>query len=122
MILAALDSDAGRHVDALDKLRSAVELSDSWLVRFQMGRAYFASGSFAEALDEFNICQNRRGEASAIFLDDLPTWRYLATLPYWQGRSQQELGMTSAATESYQAFIDLRPDADPLAADARQRK
>lgn len=121
MILGALDSVAGRHIAALDKLRLAVELSDSWLVRFQLGRAYFESGSFAEALDEFNICESRRGEASAIFLDDLPTWRYLATLAYWQGRAQQELGMTSAANESFQAYAGLRPASDPLAVDARQR-
>jgi tetratricopeptide (TPR) repeat protein len=121
MILGVIDSRAGRHVDALDKLTSAIELSDFWLVRFYLGQAYLAAGSHAEALDEFDICHSRRGEASAIFLDDLPTWRYLATLPYWQGRAQQELGMVSAALLSYGAYLELRPDSDPLADDARQR-
>ena len=121
MILGIIDSRAGRHVDALDKLTSAIELSDFWLVRFYRGQAYFAAGADAEALDEFNICYSRRGEASALFLDDLPTWRYLATLPYWQGRAQQKLGMVSAAQLSYEAYLELRPDSDPLADDARQR-
>lgn len=121
MILGIIDSRAGRHVGALDKLMSAIELSDFWLVRFYLGQAYLAAGSDAEALDEFNICLSRRGEAAALFLDDLPTWRYLATLPYWLGRAQQEIGMTSAAQLSYREYLDLRPDSDPLADDARQR-
>ena len=121
MILGIIESRAGRHVNALDRLTSAIEMYDFWLLRFYLGQAYFAAGSYAEALDEFNISYDRRGEVSAIFLDDLPTWRYLATLPYWQGRAQQELGMSAAAQQSYQAYLDLRPDSDPLAADARQR-
>ena len=121
MILGIIESRAGRHVNALDRLTAAIKMYDFWLLRFYLGQAYFAAGSYAEALDEFNISYNRRGEVSAIFLDDLPTWRYLATLPYWQGRAQQELGMTAAAQQSYQVYLDLRPDSDPLAADARQR-
>jgi len=121
MILGIVDSRAGRHVDALDKLTSAIELSDFWLVRFYLGQAYLAAGSDAEALDEFSICHSRRGEASAIFLDDLPSWRYLATLPYWLGRAQQQVGMWTAAQQSYREYLELRPDSEPLAADARQR-
>jgi len=121
MILGLIDSRAGRHAEALDKLTSALQLTDSWLLRFALGQAYLAAGSAPEALDEFNDCFRRRGEAAALFLDDLPTWRYLATLPYWQGRAQQELGMASAAQQSFTAFLELRDELDPLAQDARQR-
>ena len=112
MILGLVDSRAGRHAEALDKLTSALQLSDFWLVRFALGQAYLAAGSAPEALDEFNNCFTRRGEVSALFLDDLPTWRYLATLPYWLGRAQQELGMSSAAKQSFESFLALRAESD----------
>lgn len=122
MLLGVIDSIEGRHADALDKLSSASQLADFWLVRLQLGRAYFRAGSFAEALDEFTACEARRGEASAVFLDDLPSWRYLASLPYWRGRAQQEVGMLHAATQSYTEFLGYRNDDSPMVTDARARQ
>lgn len=121
MILGIIDSRAGRHVEALDRLKAAVAYTDFWLTRFFLGQAYLAAGSAAEALDEFEIALARRGEASALFLDDLPTWRYLATLPYWRGRAQQAVGMSGAAAESYAAYSMLRGEDDPLTKDANER-
>ena len=115
-----VDSESGRHAEAIDKFVGAVKLSDSWLLRFELGKAYLRAGSFAEALDEFNSCEQRKGEASALFLDDLPTWRYLAELPYWRARAQQEVGMIDAARQNYDAFLALRADGQ-LADDARER-
>ncbi len=112
---------AGDAVAALDSISSGVELADLWLLRFHRGIAYLEAGYAAEALDEFTACFERRGEASALFLDDLPTWHYMATLPYWQGRAQQELGMLHDARQNYMTFISRRPEADALANDARQR-
>jgi len=122
MLLGVIDSIEGRHADALDKLSSASQLADFWLVRLQLGRAYFRAGSFAEALDEFTACEARRGEASAVFLDDLPSWRYLGALPYWRGRAQQEVGMLHAATQSYTEFLGYRNDDSPIVEDARARQ
>jgi tetratricopeptide (TPR) repeat protein len=121
MILGIIDSREGRHAEALDKHRAAIEYTDFWLARFFLGQAYLAAGSAAEALDEFEITLARRGEASALFLDDLPTWRYLATLLYWRGRAQQAVGMNAAAAESYAAYTLLRGEDDPLAVDANER-
>jgi tetratricopeptide (TPR) repeat protein len=121
LIKGVLALDAGRYVDAVDALRGGVEFADLWLVRFYLGRAYLEAEFFAEALDEFSICQERRGEASAIFLDDLPSWRYSAELTYWQGRAQEKLGMTAAAAESFSYFLILRADRGPLAKDAMER-
>jgi tetratricopeptide (TPR) repeat protein len=121
MLLGAIDSIEGRHAEALDKLSSASQLADFWLVRMQLGRAYFRAGSFAEALDEFTACQARRGEASAVFLDDLPSWRYLSSVPYWRGRAQQEVGMQDAARQSYTDFLGYRNDNSPVVADAKAR-
>ena len=63
----------------------------------------------------------RRGEATAMFLDDRPSYRYLADLSYWLGRAQQGLGMGGAATSSFEAFLSLRPGSGPLPDDARRR-
>ena len=67
--------------------------------------------------------QKRRGEATAIFLDDLPSVRYLAPVPYWLARAQDGLGLKPTAAENYQKYLALRATAarDPLAADARRR-
>lgn len=116
-IIASLD---GRHAEALDALTAATQLSDFWLIRFKLGKAYLRADAFAEALDEFSRCDKRRGEASAVFLDDLPTWRYVADLPYWRARAQQEIGMSHAARESYRVYLALRAEG-PLARDARER-
>ena len=71
---------------------------------------------------ELELCQKRRGEATALLLDDLPTVRYLAALPYWLARAQEGLGMKQPAGENYKAFLALRPDAsDALSIDARRR-
>jgi hypothetical protein len=58
-----------------------------------------------------------------MFLDDLPTFRYLAELPYWKGRAQEGAGQRAAAAASYQQFLQLRTSAarDPLARDAETR-
>jgi tetratricopeptide (TPR) repeat protein len=120
LIIGMVYSAAGQHVEALDALGRAAQLSDFWLVRFELGKAYLRAGSHAEALDEFSRAEQRRGEASAVFLDDLPTWRYVADLPYWRARAQQEIGMSHAARESYRIYLTLRAEG-PLARDARER-
>ena len=114
MILGIIDSQAGRHVAALEKLQEAVALSDFWLVRFYLGQAYLAAGAAVEANDEFMLCGQRKGEASAIFLNDVPTWRYTATLPYWLGRAQEVIGMSHAAADNYRQFLDNYKGDTPL--------
>lgn len=121
MIGALIDLQGGQTVDAVDKLRAAIEFADLWLVRFHTGRAYLEAGYAAEALAEFETAAARYGEASSIFLDDTPTYRYLALLPYWLGRTQMELGMAEAGRKNLQAFMDLRPMGGMLADDARAR-
>jgi serine/threonine protein kinase/tetratricopeptide (TPR) repeat protein len=112
----------GRVPEAVDAFRAAQKTADLWLTRFSLGVGYIAAGAFPEALAELEACQKRRGEATALFLDDVPTIRYLATLPYWLGRAREGVGMNAAALESYKAFLALRPNAsDPLTADARRR-
>jgi len=113
--------NAGDHAQAVGTLTSAIGLADLWLIRYHRGRAFLEAGYFAEALDEFTACANRKGEATAVFLDDLPTFRYAAALPYWLGRAQQGLGMSHDALQNFSAFVAHRPEDDPLAVDARER-
>ena len=48
MITGMLYSEEGQHVEALDTLMRATQLSDFWLVRFKLGKAYLSAGSFAD--------------------------------------------------------------------------
>ena len=50
-------------------------------MRYNLGEAYLAAGYPAEAKSEFEATVKRRGEASALFLDDTPTYRYYAPVP-----------------------------------------
>ena len=111
-------------VQAFEAFQSAQELVDPWLARFDLGVLFVKTGRYAEALPELEMCERRRGEASAIFLDDIPSVRYLATLPYWLGRAQEGLGMSEAAARSYESFLALRGEdaVDPEVGDARTRR
>jgi len=121
IIQAAIAREDGRHAQAADLLRNALDLADLWLIRFELGKTFLAAGLNAEALEEFMHCDERRGEASAIFLDDTPSYRYMAEMPYWISRAQQGLGMDAAALDGYNVFLERRPEGGPLADDARQR-
>ena len=112
---------AGQNIAAIEKLTAALELADLWLIRFYLGTVYLQGGHYAEALDEFTISMERRGEAASMFLDDMPTYRYVAPLHYWLGVAQQGLGMKSAAAENFQTFLALRPNGGALVDDANQR-
>ena len=107
--------------EARDAIRSALQLADLWLVRYVSGLVYFQTGDYPAAMSEFVKCQQRRGEATSIFLDDLPTYRYMATVPYWLGRAR-EAGKLDPR-KRYEEFLAIRGNApnDTLVLDARQR-
>ena len=97
LVEGVIARQAGDAVKAVESISAGIELADLWLLRFYRGIAYLEAGFGAEALDEFTVCRERRGEASAVFLDDLPTYRYAATLPDWTDRAQQQLAMADNA-------------------------
>lgn len=121
MLVALRDLAAGNTVSAVDTLNAALELSDLWLIRLQLGKAYLQAGYAAEALAEFEAVRLRRGEASAVFLDDVPSFRYTAELPYWTALAQFDIGMTEAARKNLESFLELRPNGGILVADAQER-
>jgi hypothetical protein len=112
-----------RTVDAVEAFKASQKLTDLWLARFWLGITYVEAGHHAEGLAELELCQKRRGEATALFLDDVPTFRYLAPLSYWLARAQQGAGQTESALANYKQFVAARSQAtsDPLVADATKR-
>lgn len=122
VIEAEIALSRGKPVEAVDRMREAKELADLWLGRVTVGRAYLAAGHPAEALAEFEECHKRIGEATALFLDDVPTLRYIPELDYWTGRANEALGNKPTAKSSYERFVKRRSSGgDPRIADARAR-
>ena len=107
---------------AIERFKTAQQFADSWLGRFGLGRAYLEAGAVAEADSEFDLCVKRRGEATAVLLDDMPTYRYSAPVQYYQGRVHEALGSPGAA-DSYKTFLTIKANGDEqgLMADARRR-
>ena len=112
----------GNARDALNSFQEAQKLADTWLGHFDMGRAYLDAGAFTEASSEFDICLNRRGEATSVFLDDVPSYHVLPAVYYYQGRAREGLNSPGAA-ESYKTFLAIKEKGagDPLVADAQRR-
>lgn len=107
--------------DALKLFLDSRKIADTWMGHFDAGRAYVELGAFAEADSELDACQKRRGEATALFLDESPTYYVFPPVYYYLGRAQEGL-KSSAAPDSYKAFIDIKNGGqDPLLADARRR-
>ena len=107
--------------EAIQAFESAQKISNTWLGHYYLGKAYLQNGSFTEADSEFELCLKRRGEASAVFLDDVPTFRLLPPVYYYLGRAQEGL-KSPAAAESYRTFLKMQPDAtSDVASDARRR-
>jgi tetratricopeptide (TPR) repeat protein len=106
---------------AIDALNAARKLADAWLVRYLLGLTYFQMGNYVAARQDFEECQKRRGEATALFLDDLPTVRYYATVPYWLGRAREASSLDPRT--QHREFLAIRGGAadDPLVKDAQRR-
>jgi len=83
--------------------------------------AYLEAAAFAEADSEFDLCLKRRGEAAAVLLDDMPTYRFAAPCP------TSRAGSTSARQPrgrgGVRAFLAIKKDGDErgLVTDARRR-
>jgi tetratricopeptide (TPR) repeat protein len=108
---------------ALDHFEEAKAIADTWLGRLALARAYLETGALPEAHSELDLCVKRRGEAMAVFLDDVPSSWYLPPVTYYVARVQEGLG-SGAAPASYRAFLSTKKGVEPadsLVADARRR-
>ncbi len=114
-------SKRGSVREAIGVFQEAQKISDTWLGRFLLGRAYLEMEAYTEANSEFELCLKRRGEAATIYLDDLPTFRELPPVYYYIGRSQDGL-QSDGGAESYRTFLGIKKGTDdPLLADVRKR-
>jgi tetratricopeptide (TPR) repeat protein len=121
LIRAELALAAGDPRAALARFQEAQEIADSWLGRFGFGRAYLAAGAYPEAQSELDECLRRRGEAIAVFLDEVPTARLLPPVHYHLGHALEGLGHPRAA-EQFRAYLAIRGGgSDPLTTEARRR-
>jgi eukaryotic-like serine/threonine-protein kinase len=107
---------------AIQLFNEAKDLTDTWIGRFDLGRAYLEAGAFAEADSEFDRCLKRRGEALELFMDDMPTSSYLPIVYYYQGRVREGL-KSSGFTDSYKTYLSFRGKSteDPLLPEIRRR-
>ncbi len=111
----------GEAKNAIQLFQAAQSLADTWLGHFDLGRAYLDAGLFTEADSELETCLKRDGEASAVFFDELPTFRLLPPVYYYLGRAQEGL-KSPAAKDSYRKFATLQEQGTgSLLADARRR-
>ena len=107
---------------AIGALKAANDLVDTWVGRFDLGRAYLAARLLTQADSEFDRCLLRRGEALSLSLDDEPTFGYLPALYYYQGRVREEL-KTARFADAYRTYLNIRGGAgeDPLLGEVRRR-
>lgn len=86
------------YVLAIDSFREAIGNANLWIVRFYLALAYIGAGYPAEAMAELDSCIERRGEAGNLFFDDVPTWRYTASLQEWHEKASQGFVPSSATS------------------------
>ncbi len=112
----------GKIWEAIQLFLESQQLADTWIGRLARGRAYLAAEAYPEAYSELDQCLKRRGEAAAVFLDDIPTLAALPPLYYYLGRALQGMG-NPTASEHYNTFIRIKEksEKDPLVEDAKQR-
>jgi eukaryotic-like serine/threonine-protein kinase len=113
--------DRGNARKAVLTLKEAGQKTDTWIGHLLLGRSYLEAGMYPEASSEIESCLKRPGEASALYLDDLPTFRLLPPVYYYMGRVQEAL-KSPAAAESYRSFLAIQGKGTSLlVADARKR-
>jgi len=117
--IALKDGDA-RSAEQL--FSQAVDLLDTWISRFDLGRAYLAEGAFTNADSELDRCIKRRGEAMELFMDDVPTYGYFPPVYYYRGLVREGLHSSDYA-DSYRTYLDIRgkSNEDPRVSEVRRR-
>ncbi|MFL6450001.1 MAG: protein kinase domain-containing protein [Bryobacteraceae bacterium] len=113
---------SGRPPDAVNLFQEGQKLADTWLGRFDLGLAYLAAERYPDAENEFDVCIKRRGEATAVYLNDEPTLRYIPPVYYYEGRAREGL-QSATASEFYRTFVTMKlaNPVDPLVLDAKRR-
>jgi serine/threonine protein kinase/tetratricopeptide (TPR) repeat protein len=109
---------------AIQTFQQSLKIVDSWQTRYLLGRAYLVGELYTEADGEFDACVTRRGEAAAVYLDDIPTWRLIAPVYYYRGITRTAMNSAAGASEALRTFVEFKNGGDeqsPLVADAQKR-
>jgi tetratricopeptide (TPR) repeat protein len=107
---------------AVQSLTEANNFLDTWIGRFELGRAYLQAGLFVESDAELEKCLKRRGEALEVLMNSVPSYGYFPPVYFYQGRARE--GMNSSGfRDSYRTYLRIRENAgeDPLLPDIRRR-
>lgn len=123
VVRAQIALAANNPDEALRALNDVRKTADTWLVRFWLGRTYLALNQIPEADSEFEACLSRRGEGSAVFIDDFPTYHRLHEAYYYQGVTRDAL-KNPGAIEFFKTFLSPKEGGDEtsgLVADSRKR-
>ena len=107
---------------AIRKFQESRALADTWMGHFDAAVAYIQAEAYAQAQSELEVCLKRRGEATALFLDESPTFHLFPPVYYYLGRAQEGL-KSPAASDSYKTFLTIKQNGDEknLVADAKRR-
>jgi tetratricopeptide (TPR) repeat protein len=105
---------------AINLFTEANKVLESWMGRYDLGRAYLEAGLNVEAHSEFDLCLKRHGQAMELL--DVPTYGYFPPIYYYLGRAEQGLGSPGAA-DSYRKFVSIqnKGDGGALFEDAKKR-
>jgi hypothetical protein len=122
LILAELAMSKGDPRQAVEYARESQKLANTWLGHVILGRAYLGLNAFPEAYAEFDTALKRKGEAAAVYLDDVPSFRHLPPVYYFMGLAQAGL-KSPAAVDSFKSYIAIKSGGDEAGFldDARRR-
>jgi tetratricopeptide (TPR) repeat protein len=81
----------GKFGDALDELKRAVEIADVWCAHLLLAEVLVRAGHPFEGTQELDACIRRRGEATAMYLDDVPTLRFVERARKLRDRASESL-------------------------------
>jgi tetratricopeptide (TPR) repeat protein/predicted Ser/Thr protein kinase len=111
----------GKPAEAIRHFLSAKKIADTWAGRLDLARAYLEAQAFAEADAELDTCLKRRGEATALFLQESPTYHLFPPVYYYLGKAREGL-KSPAAPDAFKSFLAVKTGpGDALVADARRR-
>jgi Tfp pilus assembly protein PilF len=113
----------GTDAGPVNELESALRTEPTmWLAYYGTGVMQLERGDAAAALRHFHWCVEHQGAAFSVYLDDLPTLRYLAQARYWRARAL-EAARDARAAAAYEEFVRgrLGTAEDVLALDAQRR-
>ena len=107
---------------AITLFRESAQLLDTWLAHLGLGRCYLQKQQGIEATAEFIKCENRRGEAAWLIVEDVPTYGLYPGALYDSARARESSGDRAGAKQAYEQYLKYRAQAtDPMTAMARER-